>query len=83
MIWRNGGRVFTATSGEVHADDPSRTLIRQVMGAVIEYEKRQAVARMRGGMLAKAATGQYAFGYRGEGKGRNRDAAPDPTSRTP
>jgi hypothetical protein len=55
VVWRNGGRVFTVTSGEVHADDsddPSRTLIRQVMGAVIKYEKRQAVARMRGGMLA-------------------------------
>jgi DNA invertase Pin-like site-specific DNA recombinase len=86
VIWRAGGKVLTATSGEVHTDDPddaSRTLIRQVMGAVIEFEKRQAVKRMRDGMLAKArtgrkATGSYAFGYRGQGKGRNRDAAPDP-----
>jgi DNA invertase Pin-like site-specific DNA recombinase len=86
VIWRAGGKVFTATSGEVHTDDPDdpgRTLIRQVMGAVIEFEKRQAVKRMRGGMLAKAATGRkatgsYAFGYRGEGKGRERDAKPDP-----
>lgn len=85
VIWRAGGRVFTAASGEVHTDDPDdpgRTLIRQVMGAVIEFEKRQAVKRMRGGMLAKAAsgrkaTGSYAFGWRGEGKGRDRDAAPD------
>jgi DNA invertase Pin-like site-specific DNA recombinase len=84
VIWRAGGKVFTATSGEVHTDDPDdpgRTLIRQVMGAVIEFEKRQAVKRMRGGMLAKAATGRkatgsYAFGYHGEGKGRERDAAP-------
>lgn len=87
VIWRAGGKVFNATSGgEVHADDPddpSRTLIRQVMGAVIEFEKRQAVKRMRGGMLAKAATGRkatgsYAYGYRGEGKGRDRDAASYP-----
>jgi DNA invertase Pin-like site-specific DNA recombinase len=85
VVWRAGGKVFTATSGEVHADDPddpSRTLIRQVMGAVIEFEKRQAVKRMRDGMVAKAATGrkatgQYAFGYQGAGKGRDRDAAPD------
>jgi DNA invertase Pin-like site-specific DNA recombinase len=52
------------------------------MGAVIEFEKRQAVKRMRDGMVAKAATGrkatgQYAFGYQGAGKGRDRDAAPD------
>ncbi len=87
VIWRAGGRVFTATSGEVMTDDPDdpgRTLIRQVMGAVIEFEKRQAVKRMRGGMLAKAATGRkatgsYPFGYRGEGKGRERDAAPNET----
>jgi DNA invertase Pin-like site-specific DNA recombinase len=78
--------VFIATSGEVHADDPddpSRTLIRQVMGAVIEFEKRQAVKRRHDGMLAKAAigrkvTGQGAYGYRGQGKGHTRDAAPDP-----
>lgn len=85
VIWRAGGKVFTATGGEVLADDPddpSRTLIRQVMGAVIEFEKRQAVKRMRGGMVAKAAagrkaTGAYPFGYRGEGSGRARDAVPD------
>lgn len=85
VIWHAGGKVFTAAAGEVLADDPddpSRTLIRQVMGAVIEFEKRQSVKRMRGGMRAKAAagrkaTGSYAFGYRGEGTGRNRDAAPD------
>lgn len=85
VIWRAGGRVFTAAGGEVHTDDPDdpgRTLIRQVMGAVIEFEKRQAVKRMRGGMLAKAAagrkaTGSYAFGYRGDGTGRERDAVPD------
>lgn len=86
VIWRAGGRVFTATGGEVlqeDPDDPARTLVRQVMGAVIEYEKRQAVKRMRDGRRAKQlagrhAVGQYAYGYRGDGKGRDRDAAPDP-----
>lgn len=86
VTWRAGGRVFTATGGEVlqeDPDDPARTLVRQVMGAVIEYEKRQAVKRMRDGRRAKQlagrhAVGQYAYGYRGDGKGRERDAAPDP-----
>ena len=86
VIWKAGGRVFTATSGEVHREDPedpSRNLIRQVMGAVIEYEKNTAVKRMRDGRRAKAATGrkatgQYAYGYRGVGAGRERDAGPDP-----
>ena len=84
VVWRAGGRVLTATSGEVHAEDPedpSRNLIRQVMGAVIEYEKNTAVKRMRDGMRAKAATGRkatgsYAYGYQATGKGRARDAGP-------
>lgn len=86
VIWRAGGAVFTAVGGEVlreDPDDPARTLVRQVMGAVIEYEKRQAVKRMRDGRRAKAAAGrkavgQYAYGYHGDGKGRERDAAPNP-----
>ncbi len=86
VIWRAGGRVFTSTGGEVlqeDPEDPARTLVRQVMGAVIEYERHQIVKRMRDGRRAKAlagkhATGQYAYGYRGQGSGRERDAAPNP-----
>jgi len=86
VVWKAGGRVLTATSGEVREDDPddpSRTLIRQVMGAVIEFEKRQSVKRMRDGMIEKAkagkkATGSYSYGWTGTGKGRERDAGPLP-----
>ncbi len=86
VIWKHGRRAFTATGGEVHPDrddDAARTLIRQVLGAVAQYEKTQAVMRMRQGRAAKAksglkATGSYAYGYRGAGKGRSRDAAPNP-----
>jgi DNA invertase Pin-like site-specific DNA recombinase len=86
LVWRAGGRVFTATGGEVlceDPDDPSRNLIRQVMGAVIEYEKGMAVMRMRHGKRAKATTGrktdgQYAYGYQATGHGRERDAGPEP-----
>ncbi|MEU8186031.1 recombinase family protein [Micromonospora carbonacea] len=86
VIWQRGGRAFTATGGEVlqdQDDDAARTLIRQVLGAVAQYEKTQAVMRMRHGRLAKQragrkATGQYAYGFHGQGKGRDRDAAPNP-----
>jgi DNA invertase Pin-like site-specific DNA recombinase len=86
VVWRSGGRVFTATSGEIHKEDPedpSRNLIRQVQGAVIEYEKNMAVKRMRDGRRAKAATGkkstgQYAFGYHRVGEGREKDAGMNP-----
>ena len=85
VIWQAEGVVFTP-EGEVlrnDPDDPARTLIRHVMGAVIEYEKAQAVKRMRDGRLAKAATGRksvgaYPYGYRGHGSGRERDATPEP-----
>lgn len=84
LTWRAGGSVFTATGGEVlceDPDDPSRNLIRQVMGAVIEYEKGMSVMRMRHGKRAKATTGrktdgQYAYGYQPTGTGRERDAGP-------
>lgn len=87
LVWRAGGDVFTATGGEVlreDPDDPSRTLIRQVMGAVIEYEKGMSVMRMRHGKNAKKAAtgrktdGQYAYGYQPTGTGRERDAGPQP-----
>ena len=86
LVWRAGGQVFTATGGEVlceDPDDPSRNLIRQVMGAVIEYEKNMSVMRMRHGKAAKGRTGrktdgQYAYGYQSTGTGRDRDAGPEP-----
>jgi DNA invertase Pin-like site-specific DNA recombinase len=87
LVWKSGGHVFSVTGGgEVHRedpDDPSRNLIRQVMGAVIEYEKNMSVMRMRHGKKAKRTTGrkaegQYAYGYQSTGTGRERDAGPEP-----
>jgi DNA invertase Pin-like site-specific DNA recombinase len=85
IVWRAGGRVFTADSGEVlqdDPDDPMRTALRQVVGVFAELDRRMVVKRMRDGRKAKAATGKkatgsYPYGYEGTGKGRNRDAAPD------
>lgn len=85
IAWRAGARVFTADSGEVHQDDPDdpmRTALRQVVGVFAELDRRMVVKRLRDGRTAKAgqgrhATGAYAYGYRGEGKGRQRDAAPN------
>jgi DNA invertase Pin-like site-specific DNA recombinase len=86
LIWREGGHVFTADAGEVlrdDPDDPMRTALRQVVGVFAELDRRMTVKRMKDGRKAKAATGkhavgQYAFGYHGEGKGRDRDAGPNP-----
>lgn len=86
LVWSAGGRVFTATAGEVlpeDPDDPSRNLIRQVMGAVIEYQKSDTVKKLRDGRRAKAAEGKHAVGIypigsQGTGKGKARDAGPNP-----
>lgn len=84
LIWREGGKVFTAEDGEVlrdDPDDPMRTAIRQVQGVFAELDRKTVVKRLRDGRKAKAdagrhAVGQYAYGTRGVGKGRERDAAP-------
>jgi DNA invertase Pin-like site-specific DNA recombinase len=86
LVWREGGRVFTADTGEVMQDDPDdpmRTAIRQMAGVFAELDRRTVVKRLRDGRRAKAAegkhaVGQYAYGYAGAGKGRERDAAPEP-----
>lgn len=85
LIWRRGGTVFSADQGEVHADDPDdpmRTAIRQVMGTFAELDRKMVAKRLRDGRRAKAAAGRkavgdYAYGFRGVGKGRERDAGID------
>jgi len=44
---RNVQLVSAADGGEVTADDPSRKLVRQIMGAVAEYDKVLLVAKLR------------------------------------
>jgi DNA invertase Pin-like site-specific DNA recombinase len=70
IIWRAGAKLFVyengpTTSGEVLADDPDdpvRTLIRQVLGAVYEFDRASIAKRLREGRRAKAVRGGYAYG---------------------
>lgn len=76
-IRRLGADVFTTSAGESgyladDPDDPSRKLIRQVLGAVAEYERSMIALRMRSGRRRKAERGGFAYGspplgYRAEG----------------
>ncbi|SDT35871.1 recombinase family protein [Jiangella sp. DSM 45060] len=85
-VWCRGYRVFTADQGEVMQDDPSdpmRTAMRLMVGVFAELDRLMVVKRLKDGRAAKAAagkkaTGSYAFGYKGHGKGRDRDEVPDP-----
>lgn len=66
-IRRMGADLFStfASEGDYLADDPadpSRKLIRQVLGAVAEYEKAMTVLRLKSGRRRKAEKGGFAFG---------------------
>lgn len=66
-VKRLGGQVFsTATSESAYLlddpDDPSRKLIRQVLGAISEYEKSMISLRLRSGRRLKSQRGGYAYG---------------------
>lgn len=75
---RLGGDVFSCSPAEAgyladDPDDPSRKLIRQVLGAVSEYERSMVALRLRMGRRRKAERGGFAFGappfgWRAEGR---------------
>lgn len=64
---RDGAAVFSTVASEGEyltpdTDDPSRKLIRQILGAVNEYERSMIALRMQGGRRRKARKGGYAHG---------------------
>lgn len=66
-VRRLGGDVFSTSAAEAgyltdDPDDPSRKLIRQVLGAVAECERSMIALRLRSGRGRKAHDGGYAFG---------------------
>ena len=77
-IKRMGGEVFSTSAGEAafladDPDDPSRALIRQILGAVAQYERSMIRLRLRSGRARKresgyAGDGPPPFGFRAEGR---------------
>lgn len=76
-VWRErleaiGCQVVSVTEPE-HGEDEMRNLVRQILGAVAEYERVVIVKRLQGGRAAKHARGGYAYGsppygWKAEGK---------------
>jgi DNA invertase Pin-like site-specific DNA recombinase len=71
-VKRGGGQLFSTSSGEQaflqdDASDPSRRLIRQVLGAVSEYQRAMIALRLASGRARKNAAGGYAYGAPGLG----------------
>lgn len=57
---------------DTDTDDPTKVLVRQVLGAISQYERQVIRGRMLAGKAAKAARGGYVggrprFGWRAEG----------------
>jgi DNA invertase Pin-like site-specific DNA recombinase len=66
-IQRMGGQLFSTSPAESDyltddAADPSRTMIRQILGAVSQYERAMVRLRLSAGRRRKAEIGGYAFG---------------------
>jgi len=66
-IRRLGGEPFSTDGGEQgylkdDPNEPSRKLIRQVLGAVAEYERAMITLRLRAGRRRKHERGGFAYG---------------------
>lgn len=66
-VRKAGGQVFSTSDAEAlmlqdDPRDPSRTLVRQFMGALSQYERALTRLRLQAGRDAKAARGGYAGG---------------------
>lgn len=77
-IWNSGSEVYSCSVSEGHyltrddPEDPSRKLIRTILGAVAAYERDMISLRLRAGRRRKADRGGFAygsppFGFRSEG----------------
>jgi DNA invertase Pin-like site-specific DNA recombinase len=68
-----GVEVLSVTEPDIDSEDGTRVLVRQILGAVSQYERALIRSRMMGGRAAKVASGGYGggrppFGWRAEGK---------------
>jgi DNA invertase Pin-like site-specific DNA recombinase len=64
---------------DVDGGDPTRVLVRQVFGAIAQYERALISARMQAGRAAKAARGGFAFGSPPFGyRASDKQLAPEP-----
>jgi DNA invertase Pin-like site-specific DNA recombinase len=68
-----GAEVISVSEPDMDSDDPTRVLVRQVLGSIAQYERALIRGRMMAGRAAKIASGGYGggrppFGWRAEGK---------------
>jgi DNA invertase Pin-like site-specific DNA recombinase len=74
-----GVEVLSVTEPDIDSDDGTRVLVRQMLGAIAQYERWTIGTRMRAGKAAKISRGGYGggrppFGWIAEG----RELVPEP-----
>jgi DNA invertase Pin-like site-specific DNA recombinase len=75
---KHGFELVSVAEPDLMANDPTRILVRQMMGAVAQYEKSQIVLKLRGARMRKRAKegrceGRKPYGfYDGEGEALER-----------
>lgn len=57
-----GIELISVREPDLLGDDPSRVLMRQILGAYAQYEKSMITARLKAGRMIKAKQGQHAQG---------------------
>lgn len=64
LVRTAGLAVFSTTSGEMTGDDddPTRIMIRQILGVIAEFDHRNTVNRLHSGRKVKSAQGGYIGG---------------------
>jgi DNA invertase Pin-like site-specific DNA recombinase len=65
---KHGFELISVAEPDLMANDPTRILVRQMMGAVAQYEKSQIVLKLRGARMRKRAKegrceGRKPYGY--------------------
>lgn len=82
-IWKLGGEVYSCAPDENNLrddpEDPTRKLVRRMLGLINEYERDMIALRMRRGRRLKASRGGYAYGSPAFGqRSVNKTLAKDP-----
>lgn len=77
-----GAKVLSTSEPDVDSDDATRVLVRQVLGAISQYERAVIRGRMMAGKAAKVASGGYGGGRPAFGKAaKDRSLVEDPDER--
>lgn len=84
LLWAAGLEVVTSTTGVVEQDDdPTRVMIRQILGVLAEFDHRTTVKRLQSGRRHKLQAGGYGggtprFGLAVSGAGKLAEFVIDP-----